>query len=616
MSNKMSELKTDEDKIGFVYDRFEATYDAWKEDLDNAKKAVRYYIGDSLTDSQKRNLAWAKLPKIENNICKPKVDLMTGLERETRTGFKAYAIDNSDQMVATGVDYTIEYIKNSNNFDAVSSRVFKDGEIGGLANYWVDTKLAKDFTVDVNITREPIGNVLWDPESIELDPNEDADFVIRQRWMTPDKVASIYKLNTETMQVDMSERGDMPRTGVEDGSYYRNTGDRKTSMYSDALSGRVRVLEYWYKKYKSVAYFIDNETGEVIQSPLPIKKAEGVAERYAGANYQMVVKRDYEIWLMTVSGNEVLVDKKSPYAHNMFPAVPSYAYVEDDGEKVRRFGIVKNLFDLQDEKNSRHTQVSQILKTAPIGGGFVKKNSADISVLNQIGGVQRWTEVNRIDDIKERGFNHLPILQQIAALEQITEQDAKEATGLNDPMLGIPTGSKESGLAAQVRIRQGTRTVQELFDNHDKARLLVMRMAFMLARQYFDRRKLLRIMGSMTSDNGQQKAQVITEAMLRNNAMMQYDIKLDKGENSVTERNATFLKTMELLQVAPEYRQVLLPYAIKLMNHPDRDEILSAIGIQSRKTDIQNVIGMLDGGGPAAPKAPNGKQNTQQQVAE
>jgi hypothetical protein len=141
-------------------------------------------------------------------------------------------------------------------------------------------------------------------------------------------------------------------------------------------------------------------------------------------------------------------------------------------------------------------------------------------------------------------------------------------------------------------------------------------MAFMLARQYFDRKKFLRILGSMTSDMGEQKAQAIADAMLKGDTLMQYDIKLDKGENSITERNSTFLKTMELMQLAPEYRMALLPYAIKLTNHPDREEILQAVGIQTQKLNTQNAIELMGGAGASAPKATNGKQNTRQQIAE
>ena len=138
----------------------------------------------------------------------------------------------------------------------------------------------------------------------------------------------------------------------------------------------------------------------------------------------------------------------------------------------------------------------------------------------------------------------------------------------------------------------------------------------MLARQYFDRKKFLRILGSMTSDMGAEKAKAIADAMLNGDTLMQYDIKLDKGENSVTERNATFLKTMELLQMSPEYRMALLPYAIKLTNHPDREEMLQAIGIQTQKLNTQNAIELASGAGASAPKVTNGKQNTRQQIAE
>lgn len=612
----MKELKTVNDKVGYVYDMFEKSYDI--QNAENGKrqndtKSVRYYVGDSLTDKQKQNLKEAKLPKLEINIVKPKVDLMTGIERETRTSTVAYPIENGDAVVASGIDWVLEYIKNSNNFDATSSRVFKDAVITGEGDYSIEPKLAKDFTLDIAIRREPMGAIIWDPESIETDPNDDAEFVIRQKWMSPQKVGSVYKKDYEKLQLDMSQRGDHARMGREDGDFYENVGDRNISMYSDSLNGRVRVIEMWYKKYKDVAYLIDGD-GQQYKSPLPIAKAKKVFQRYINAGFEMIVTREHEIWVLAVSGAELLEDKKSPYLHNRFPFVPSYGYIEDDGEEIKKFGIVKNLFDLQDEKNSRHTQISQILKTAPIGGGFYQANSVDGNKLNQASGVQKWVPVNRIDDIKERGYGYLPILNQISSLEQITGQDGKEVTGVNDPMLGIPTGAKESGLAAQVRIRQGTRTVQELFDNHDRAKLQVMKMALSLAQQYFDERKIMRILGTMASPNGQEKAMITAQAMKSNKDLLQYDLRLDKGQNSVTQRNATFLKTMELAQIAPEYRSVLLPHIVELTDHPNKDIILKEIGVQSQILNTEKAIGAIGGG--KAPQAKGGGQNTRQQIAE
>jgi len=609
----MRKLKTKSDKIGYVYDTFEAAYDMQEQKREDSSKAVRYYAGDSLTDKQKTNLKNAKLPKLEINIVKPKVDLLTGIERETRTGVKAYPIEGGDTMVATGVDYLMEYVKNSNNADATSSRVFKDATITGEGDYSIEPKLAADFTIDVAIRREPTGAIIWDPESIETDPNDDAEFVFRQKWMSPDKVGSVYKKDVSKLNLDFSERGPNPRMGKEDGSYYRNAGDRRVSMYRDNLNGRVRVVEMWYKKYQDVAYLMDGD-GQVYKSPLPVAKAKKAFVRYIDVGFELIIKRDHEIWVMAVSGAELLEDKKSPFKHNKFPFVPSYGYIEDDGEEIKKFGIVKNLFDLQDEKNSRHTQISQILKTAPIGGGFYQNNSADGDKLNAMGGSAKWVGVNKIDDIKERGYGYLPVLNQIASLEEITEQDGKEVTGVNDPMLGIPAGAKESGLAAQIRIRQGTRTVQELFDNHDRAKLQVYKLVFSLMQQYFDTDKIMRILGTMTSSAGGEKATQIAQSFKGSPNLLQYDLKLDKGENSVTQRNATFLKTMEMAQLFPEYRQALLPFVLRLTDHPDKDEMLQAIGIQSQMNNTEKAIGLVSGG--KSPKPAGGSQNIRQQVAE
>jgi hypothetical protein len=355
----------------------------------------------------------------------------------------------------------------------------------------------------------------------------------------------------------------------------------------------------------------------VIESPLPIEQAQKVMERYAALPYEMIVRRVHKMWVLTVSGEEVLEHKESPYKHNKFPFVPFWAYIEDDGDTTKRFGVIKNLQDLQDEKNSRHIMVNHILKTAPIGGGFYKKNAVSSDDLENLGGVVKWVGVNRIDDIKERQFQYMPIMNQIAALEEGTEQDAKEVSGLNDPMLGIPTGSKESGLAAQVRIRQGMRTVQELFDNHDTSKMLVLQLAFRLVQQYFDTKKILRILGVMYNRGDIEKTLQVTEQMLNTSDLTKYDVKIDRGENSITQRSAAFMKTLELMQLVPEYRGVLLPYAVDLSDHPEKEAILKGVGLQQQILNTQKSLELAGGQSQKGEASqPKGNTNIRQQVAE
>jgi hypothetical protein len=95
---------------------------------------------------------------------------------------------------------------------------------------------------------------------------------------------------------------------------------------------------------------------------------------------------------------------------------------------------------------------------------------------------------------------------------------------------------------------------------------------------------------------------------------MQYDLKLDKGENSVTQRNATFLKTMELMQLAPEYRAALLPYLVRLTDHPDKEEMLQAVGVQSQINNTKEAIELV--GGASGSPAKGGGTNIQQQISE
>ena len=148
--------------------------------------------------------------------------------------------------------------------------------------------------------------------------------------------------------------------------------------------------------------------------------------------------------------------------------------------------------------------------------------------------------------------SHLSLVSSIAAMEQKAEMDAKEISGATDPMMGIATSTKESGIAAQTRIRQGMMTLQEQMENLDFTKSTVLMQAIKNMQQFYTADKIKRIIGAETEKaESPEEAQAIEQTInrfLTNFEKFEFDIVLDKGENSATMRAAKAQQVGELVR--------------------------------------------------------------------
>jgi hypothetical protein len=293
-----------------------------------------------------------------------------------------------------------------------------------------------------------------------------------------------------------------------------------------------------------------------------------------------------------------------PFRYNDFPLVPITAYMEDTGKKIETFGLVKNLIDPQDEKNKRHSQFTDILNRAPKGGGFYQQSSIDPEQIQNLSKAGSWVGIrgNIKDKIQPATANYIPILSHYQWLEQLSMTDAKEISGINDSLVGMPTNSRESGIAAQTRITQGMTALQEIFDNLNTAKKMVLSRVLSNIQQYYDMSKIKRCVGVYNSANPNEAAEVSTELIQKFN-QLKYDIVLDEGENSPTARIAFAQTAKELLQygsaMPPDAVMTLVKSVIDMANFPNKDQLLGQLASQDQMQQLMQM--MAEDGGIEAP---------------
>ena len=380
------------------------------------------------------------------------------------------------------------------------------------------------------------------------------------------------------------------------GSRYVHGSFINEATYIDKVRQRARVVELWEREWENEFFIVDQQSGRMGTEGFArkslaeekIRRLRDAEDKIQAIEREPIERVDFGIvarsmpktYLSMFSGGRLLVDKQpNPYAHNQFPLVPYFYFFEDIGGKVETFGLVENMKDPQREKNKRRSQALDILNRTPRGGGVFVEGTVSPEQMNKASSGGEWVGIpgmkgKRIADFMQQwSTSHLSLVSTAAAMEERAALDAKEISGATDPLMGRATSSKESGFAAQTRIRQGMLTLEEQMDNLDKTKRQVLEMSIRNMQQFWTPEKIERIIGSEIADEEQPERNV-KKNFLANFNNTNFDVELDTGTNSPTMRA---MKAEQVAQMIQMGFQNLFPLWLELSDIESADEITEKI---------------------------------------
>ena len=583
-------------------------------DIQHFEQAMNYYVGKQWTDDEMDVLENDGRPPLSLNLIFGKINTVAGLEQQIRSGFKAIPVGAEDDNLAMLATALLKWEDRNKQLQKVFSRAFKTAIQCGRG--WVDISVSQlhgEVTMSNKVRNESVFNVYKDPDSREMDMS-DATYLSRQKWLSIPQLKRLYP--DIFISKDASEIGAMlnferdaryPRRVTEmEYDYSTNPNIHDWSSYVDNNKRRARVIELYERKVEWQWYIISGsgtrhtakDKKDAIAKTKELNKlAEetGLDELFAPAKVA-----EGRIFLSVFSGNMIIRKKVPlPYKHNQFPLVPVVAYTEDTGGKIETFGIIKNLIDPQDEKNKRHSQFTDILNRAPKGGGFFQQSAIDAEQLKALSTPGSWVGVrgNIKDKVLPSNHNYLGILSHYQWLEQSAGLDTKEISGINDSLIGIPTNSRESGVAAQTRIQQGLTSLQELFDNLNTSKQRVIEQVMSNIQQFYDIPKIQKIVGIINRDKP--NFVIETAPQLVNKFYdLKYDVIIDEGENSPTARIASVQSAKELLQYAqampPAAVMTIVKAVVDMSDFPGKNEMLEQLGQAAQQSQMQEIMNQID----------------------
>jgi hypothetical protein len=415
---------------------FEEAEEASEQPRTEAERARDYYDGKQLTPEQIKALKKRKQPIVVENLIRPKVDYLCGLERQTRTDPKAYPRTAMHDQDAEAVTDALRYVADDCRWDVKRSNAFQHMLVEGFGGVEIFVKQNRDG-FDPDIKTLDWDRVFYDPHSCRPDFS-DASYIGYVTWMDYEEAKRRWPDREDVLQMAYSK-------GYS--AHYETYEDKpKFANWTDPTRNRIRIITIydnydgeWQRGVYTLSGFLEDLTAS------PFVDEEG----------------NPECAIILQSG-----------------------YVDRDND---RYGLVRDYMTLQDEVNKRrmkflHLSNTRQVRISPATG--MKPDEARRELTRPDGVVvadQGEVEIIGTGDMASGHFSLLAEAKQ-----------AIQAVGPNATMQG-KAGEGQSGRAIMALQQGGMTEVAPLMDALRDFNLRVYRAVWNRIRQFWTAERWVRV---------------------------------------------------------------------------------------------------------------------------
>lgn len=415
---------------------FEASESASEEARGESERARDYYDGRQLSDEQVKALKKRKQPIVIENLIRPKIDYLCGLERQTRTDPRAFPRTAMHDDDANAITDALRYVTDDQDYPIKRSGVFQEMLVEGYGGVEVGHQQAKGG-IDPKVTKLDWDRLFFDPHSSRHDFS-DAEYMGFITWMGVAKAKRIWRGKDAILDATLN----VGQSAILD------TYDDKPrwKSWADPQNKRVCIVTMYHIRDGVWSRSVFTRSGELEEcAPSPYLDEDGNPE------------------------NAIILQS---------------AYVDRDND---RYGLVRDYMTLQDEVNKRrskflHLANSRQVRVSPAAG---------------ISPAQAREELNRPDGvvIAEQGDVEVIGTGDMAAGHFNLLAEAKEAikaVGPNATMQG-KSGQDQSGRAILALQQGGMTEMAPLLDNLRHFNIRVYRALWNRIRQFWTAERWVRV---------------------------------------------------------------------------------------------------------------------------
>jgi hypothetical protein len=417
--------------------QFEESLEASLTGRDEAVTARNYFDGNQWTAAEKKALTKRKQPIVWENLIRPKVEALCGLERQGRVDPVAYPRVPSKENDANAVTDALRYVEQDQDLDIKKSKVFENMLIEGEGAVEVAVRQLRNGMIDPYVVRIPFDRLYGDPHSAEPD-RSDAAFVGYVTWMDFERAKLKWKDKTDVLEMTQS-RGHS--------STFDTMDDKpKWATWYDPKRKRIRINTHYHLEGGVWNRCVFTLAGE-----------------------------------LEASAPSVFIDDEgAPEC----PLIMQAAYVDQDND---RYGIVRDEIPLQDEVNKRrskflHMVNSNRIRVSPTIG-------MDKEAIRKEASRPDAVFIGDQNEVEELGITAKDTGQ--FQLLQDTRQSLK-TVGPNAYMQG-KAGEGQSGRAILAQQQAGMTEMTPLLDNLRHFTLRMYRQIWNRIRQYWTAERWIRV---------------------------------------------------------------------------------------------------------------------------
>ncbi|EGO63507.1 hypothetical protein [Acetonema longum] len=566
--------------VGIARRWFKDAVDGMQDWRREAREDYEFYFGIQWDEGAIDKLRKQGRPVITINRVKPTVNLLSGYQRLNRyePSFKPRTADDLKKCkVREGMT---NFVFDASDFESEESDIFLDAAIAGRGFAKITYEVDYD-TMDgeAQIKRVSPFSMYVDPECRKADLS-DAKFVCEGRWVDKDEAMEVYPEHAEAIEQMVHEydtdEQDSYGSDIAEPLWYQKDGHK------------VRLIEMWYRQKRMTKFFVMQDDSLLPQSQVQINMLSQMV--IVNGQPQTVEKPQKVVRVKVMLGQIELEDIESPYQHRDLPYAQLTAYYIGEGDTPS--GVVRNMKDSQREINKRRSQRLHILNTQA-NSGWIAEDGAltpeqeqNIRNFGATPGVvvkhQKGSSLQRITPS--------PYPTNVAEEEQISTNDIRELTGINEAMMGSQDAAGQSGRAIELRQKQAITHVAALFDNLRKFKRRILYLLWGkrncpgIIPQYYTESKTIRIIGEDGHDDFIQvnDAQVIQdpntgqwfETTINDLSVGEFDIVITDTPSTATQRMAQYYMLLEAVKAGiPVPPDVILEES----DIPRRDEIARRI---------------------------------------
>lgn len=405
---------------------------------DEAVKARNYFDGNQFTAAEVAALNRRRQPVTPENLIRPKVEGLCGLERQSRTDPKAYPRTQQHGEEADAATDALRYVSDDQDLDIKISRVFGEMLVEGEGAVEVTVKQLKDGSIDPRVIQIPHHRLYGDPHSAEAD-RSDATFVGYITWMDLDRAKQRWKDKKDVLEQTQS-RGTS--------NAFDTMADKPDwASWYDAKRRRIRINTHYHLESGVWHRCVFTLAGELEESaPSPFIDDEGNPEN---------------------------------------PLIIQGLYVDQDND---RYGIVRDMIPLQDEVNKRRSKFLHMVNNSKV--------RVDPAVGQDAEKVRK--EMARPDGVIVAGqgeIEELGNLNKEAGQFQLladTRATLKGNIGPNATMQG-KSGQDQSGRAILALQQAGMTEMTPVLDNLRHLKIRIFRQLWNRIRQYWTAERWVRV---------------------------------------------------------------------------------------------------------------------------